>query len=376
MANVTLTVYAGENIDYVWQTGKNAEISYIKYVFDVNDDLLYTVSGKSATSVNAVLGTLPADITTLNDTNIATYLTAANISISVYIGEDVDHVWSTDENSEITYTAYFYNIDNALTHTVSGSTQSAVMSLVAILPADLNTIDDTNITTYLNEASMSITVFAGDNVDYVWSTNKDAEVSYTKYVYTGDILEYTLSARTRTDVDAVILTLPADIDTIDDGTIAMYLTSANMSLMVYDAAGENVEYGWISDKEGDITYSAYLYDAQEQLWYIVSGDTKAGVNVVLGNIGLLTGGVADLNDTNIATYLTDPNMSITVYAGDVIDYVWSTNKDSEIAYTKYVYSIDDELLYTVSGEDKTAVETIIAALPADLSTINDTNVDL
>ena len=105
------------------------------------------------------------------------------MSITVYAGDNIDYVWSTDKNVEVSYTKYVYDANDTLLYTATGKTEVSVGIVVANLPVDISTLDDTNITNYLNEASMSLTVYAGDNVDYVWSTNKNLEVSYTKYIY-------------------------------------------------------------------------------------------------------------------------------------------------------------------------------------------------
>ncbi len=61
-------------------------------MYDVNDVLLYTLTGELKSLVDTVIAQLPVDIATIYDMNVAGYLTAANMSLSVFTGENVDYV--------------------------------------------------------------------------------------------------------------------------------------------------------------------------------------------------------------------------------------------------------------------------------------------
>ncbi|MCP4669129.1 MAG: hypothetical protein GY849_22560, partial [Deltaproteobacteria bacterium] len=235
---MSLAVYTAGNINYVWSTNEDKEISYTRYIYE-GDALLYTLTGDSRTTVDAVILTLPTDIDALGDGDIKTYLSQPSMSLAVYTAGNINYVWSTNEDKEISYTRYIY-VGDALLYTLTGESRTTVDAVILTLPSDIGALGDGDIKTYLSQPSMSLAVYFEGNIDYVWSTNEDNEISYTRYMYEGDTLLYTLTGDSRTTVDAVILTLPSDIGALGDGDIKTYLSQPSMSLAVYFEG--NIDY--------------------------------------------------------------------------------------------------------------------------------------
>jgi len=242
------------------------------------------------------------------------------MSIAVYdtVENRVSAVWSKNEEGEVTYTEYVYDTSGLLIYTISGSTKSEVEDVInAFSGVNVNNLTAQNIETYLH-AGMSIAIYdtSEKRVSSIWSKNESGEVSFTEYVYNeDDILIYTVSGSEKTEVvNAVSLLAGMDISTLSAADLESIL-SASMSIAIYDTAENRISSIWSKSEDGEITFTAYIYNEDENLIYTVSGSTRTEVDSVVA--ALLTVDVSTLTNADIDALLGD-GMSIAIYDTDKI----------------------------------------------------------
>ncbi|MCP4667998.1 MAG: hypothetical protein GY849_16740, partial [Deltaproteobacteria bacterium] len=365
---MSIAIYdiTNNRVSSVWSKNAEGTVTFTAYYYD-GDDLTFTITGEEQSVVLATLAnitTTVTDLSTLNATDVATLL-ADGMSIAVYdIAESrVDYVWSKSDEGDVNYTLYGYTNAGTLSYTISGETKLEVDTLSASLVGlNVRTITEGQIDTYLT-AGLSIAVYdsEGSLVDHVWSRSESGEATYTKYVYNSDNeLIYTVSGATRNSVNAAAISLSTrDVTALDNTTVESILSSG-MSIAVYDLAEERVASVWSMTDTGDVSYTGYVYDGDD-LTLTVTGANKSDVDGAIASLS--TQDITTLDAIAIDELLTD-DMSIAIY--DVtnarVSEVWSKSDAGDVTFTQYMYTLDGDLSYTVSGENKLSVQSVIANL--------------
>jgi len=214
------------------------------------------------------------------------------------------------DTGDITFTKYFYDEVGRLTYTISGAERAVVEGITGITTDNIMTLTESDIAALL-PAGVSVAVYdiASNQIDHVWNRSEAGEVSFTKYFYNADDeLVYTVTGANRTEVEGVTGITIDNVATLSQAQVDAALL-AGMSIAVYDIDENRVDHVWARTDDGDISYTAYNYDALGNLVYTVTGANRADVE---GLIGVTIDTVATLTATEIDALLAD-GMSIAVY---------------------------------------------------------------
>jgi len=264
----------GRKVSYVWAMNDEGDISFTQYYYNDEGQLAYVITGATKAEVEAV-GEV-TDVAGLDAAAVEALLTAG-MSISVYdtVNNRVDHVWSMNDASEVAFTQYTYNADGDLAYTITGATRTDVESVTGITPETVGLLNADDIAMLLG-TEMSLGVYDTDNsrVAYVWTTNDVGEVNYTKYNYNldGDLV-YTITGATRAEVEA-ITGITIDNATILTDAEVESLLGAGMSIAVYDIDNNIIDHVWSRSAVGDVTFTLYTYNTNNELSYTLTGDLR------------------------------------------------------------------------------------------------------
>jgi hypothetical protein len=376
-AGMSISVYDMDNnrVDHVWSKSDSGELTFTEYIYDADGTLVYTVSGATRGQVTGLTGVTLANVRTLTEANIQSYL-SAGMSIAVY-AEDytrVDHVWSRDDYGTIAYTKYFYTATGALAYTISADTRALAEGVSGITVSNVASLTPADISTYLS-SGMSLAVYdpANNRVDHVWSRSDSGDTTFTRYNYdTLGKLVFTISGSTRVEVDAVTQITVSTVATLSESDIDAWL-SAGMSVAVYDTINNRVDHIWSRDDTGKASYTQYFYNGTGLLAYTITSSTRAEV---LGVTGIDASSVGTLSLATVDGLLS-AGMSIAVYdtTSNRVDHTWSRSDSGAINFTTYHYNSGGQLVYTVSGEDRTGVENLSGVTVDTVATLSEADVD-
>jgi len=375
---MSLAVYDTVNnrIEHVWSRADDGDTTFTEYNYDTLGKLVFTVSGSTRTDVESLSGVTVSNVAFLTESDIDTLL-SENMSIAVYDTAEnrIDHVWSRSATGEATFTQYFYRdaTDGALVYTVSGATRSSVENLTGITINNVATLTAADIDANLG-AGMSIAVYdtVTNKVDHVWTRDDNGKATFTQYFYNTDgDLVYTLTGASKADVEAVTTITLSNVATLTETQVNNAL-SAGMAITVYDVANQRVDHLWSRNDSGDLSFTQYYYNNTGLLVYTVTASTR---NQATNVPGLDTGNAATLTDAAIGSILSD-GMSIAVYdtANERIDHVWSRSDSGNISFTKYKYDGIGKLVFTISGDTRSAVEGITFITVSNVATLTEAQI--
>jgi hypothetical protein len=376
VAGMSIAVYDTVNnrIDHVWSMSDAGQINFTKYFYTTVGELAYTVTGANRSDVEGLTGIDVDAVTTLSAVEIETIL-QSGMSVAVYdVSENrIMHVWSRDENGDITFTEYNYDSLGKLVYTVSADTRMAVEGLDGITVEQVALLSESDIDSYLS-AGMSIAVYdtVNNRVDHVWSRGDNGEASFTKYYYdmTGKLV-YTVTGSTRGGVENITDITIANAATLTEEQIATSL-GAGMSMAIYDTVNNRVDHVWSRDAHGAVTFTQYTYDGQGKLVYTISGEIRADVMNVTGITAENFSGLSESEIDSILGY----NMSIAIYdtINNRVDTVWAKNETGQLSYTQYFYNEIGKLVYTVSGATQADVDSLSGVTTATVSTLSEAEI--
>ncbi|MCP4665547.1 MAG: hypothetical protein GY849_04195, partial [Deltaproteobacteria bacterium] len=380
-SGMSVAIYDTVNnrVDAVWSKSEEGTVTYTMYAYTGEGTLGYTVTGEDKSQVEGFRGVSVNYIASLSETQVAAYL-SNGMSIAVYDTTEnrVAYVWSKGDTGAVTFTMYAYNSTGELSYTVSGDTRSSVESAASSLSGlDITTITADSVDTLLS-IGMSIAVYdtTSEQIDYVWSKSETNDVTVTQYAYTseGDIA-YTVTANTRSEITAFLTALGTqDITTLSNAEVTNYLT-AEMSIALYDATENRVASVWSKSTDGDVSFTGYVYNSDGDLAVTVTGTEQTDVLSVITNLNVAT--LTALTTSDIETLLNN-EMSIAIYdtENNRVAAVWSKSIDADVTYTMYGYSTNGTLSFTVSGEEKTDVETLMTSLAGyNVRTLSENAID-
>ena len=374
---MSLPVYDTENerIDYIWSVDGQGQSVYTKYNYDVEGNIVFTLTGNDKIAVDDVILALESiDVVQLTAAQAQDYL-RNEMSISIYdqINERVDVVWSRKDSGEVNVTQYFYDNDGALIYTITGESRQQIDNVTGINGNNVNDLTSEMIEQYL-QPGMSVSVYDPEtkSVDYVWSLSDLNEVACTKYFYDDlGVLAFTLTGDSREDFQGMTEITVDNVNSLTAEQIDMYL-SAGMSIAVYDTENERVDHIWSRSDSGEASYTKYYYDG-DALMYTMTGSDNISVAAITG---ITIDNVNELTADNIESLLIG-GMSVAVYnvEDNKIDYIWSVNDIGDASYTKYMYDVDGRLTFTISAQTKVAVENLQGITVDNVSTLTESEIN-